>query len=488
MTPSLVTELHRQQVPTPSRERHLAMLGQGDAEVVVTGQQVGLFLGPGYSFYKAATAIAIARRRGGIPIFWLQSEDHDAAEVASCAVLNDEGHRVCIHLEPTGAARASMADRQLGDAVGEALQQLDAALEDAPHRAPVMDLLRRHYRPETGWVAAFGGALGEVFADEGLLLFDPRTPAVAELAAEVHRRAFEASAEMDAALQAGALRLEKSAAGVAPRPGVSLSFFHRELARGSRFRLERVHSGWCVPGSDDVLSAAAISALLDEAPLRFSTSSLLRVVLQQELFSPCAQVAGPGEARYLEQMPPLCALFGVPSPSVVPRARVVMTTAPCRRRLAALDIGAADVSAAPTLLAQLAKGDDGPSGDDVCQQINDAFERAVRDFGGAVAQIDPSLEQAIDRTRRHIGRGAEKLGGRVDRARARRDDTRVARVDYLTRHLYPAGAPQERALSFPHFASRVGLAAFKQAVFDAVDVHLAEIEDGDGGRVHEVAL
>src|SRR6185436_19420640 len=77
--------------PSPARDAHLEALGRG-AAVVVTGQQVGLFLGPLYTIYKAATAVVVARVLAAetgtpvVPVFWLQTEDHDLPEIASCGV------------------------------------------------------------------------------------------------------------------------------------------------------------------------------------------------------------------------------------------------------------------------------------------------------------------------------------------------------------------------------------------------------------------
>src|SRR5215470_5966958 len=62
--------------PSAARRANREALARPGTAVVVTGQQVGLFLGPLYTYYKAASSVAVARaleRESGIrcvPIFW----------------------------------------------------------------------------------------------------------------------------------------------------------------------------------------------------------------------------------------------------------------------------------------------------------------------------------------------------------------------------------------------------------------------------------
>src|SRR5687767_12194549 len=64
VSPELIAELRAQSdalPPSPARETNLERLAQPGSVAVITGQQVGLFLGPLYTFFKAASAIVTAR-------------------------------------------------------------------------------------------------------------------------------------------------------------------------------------------------------------------------------------------------------------------------------------------------------------------------------------------------------------------------------------------------------------------------------------------
>src|SRR3954471_23075625 len=123
VAPALVAVLRDQQATLPvsrARRENLEALAAGGTAVVATGQQVGLFLGPLYGFYKAASAIAVARALAAesgvrcVPLFWLQTEDHDYADIPSATVAGSGGAPLTRSLpaETAAATRVSIAHRQ----------------------------------------------------------------------------------------------------------------------------------------------------------------------------------------------------------------------------------------------------------------------------------------------------------------------------------------------------------------------------------------
>ncbi len=354
---ALIEVLRAQQAalaPSPARAAALDALAAGGTAVVATGQQVGLFLGPLYGFYKAASAVAVARALEAdsgvrcVPLFWLQTEDHDFAEIASVAIATSDGGtlRLALDADAGSPARASVAGRRLGAEVSSLVDRLAQALGPSAAAAETMDVLRRHYQPERPIAAAFAGAMAELFADEGLLFFDPRDVRVAALAAPIHRRAIAAADDVVRRLQERSAAL--AAAGfdeqIPCRPDCALSFFHPDGPQGDRFRLARrsyvpgVPGAWGLSGRDDIIPPAVLDAALAREPLRFSTSALLRPILQDSLLPTAAYVGGPAEVSYFAQLAPIYDAFELTAPLVVPRARFRCVDASTRRRLAALGI------------------------------------------------------------------------------------------------------------------------------------------------------
>jgi bacillithiol biosynthesis cysteine-adding enzyme BshC len=483
-SPAVVEILRTQQAalaPSPARAAALDALARGGTAVVVTGQQVGLFLGPLYGFYKAASAVAVARALEAemgvrcVPLFWLQTEDHDFAEIASLTVAASGGAAVRLSLAPDPAfpPRASVAHRRLGDDVTALLASLAEALGPGPAATDTLAVLARHYQPGRPLGAAFAGAMGELFADEGLLFLDPRDEAVARLAAPLHRRALAAAEEIGARLEA---RRAALAAGgfeeqIATRPGCALSFFHPDGPAGDRFRLTRADGGWALSGRPGAISDGALEDALGRAPLRFSTSALLRPILQDTLLPTAAYVGGPAELSYFAQLDPLYELFGISPPLVVPRARFRCLDARDRRRLEQLGIAADEVGHPRETVLEAARrpppGEPDPQAlavaarDDILQRVD-----RLADAAAGVDAADRNLARAAARTRATVARALGRLAERAARTAAARDGAALARLARLEAALCPDGVPQERAYGWPSLAGRHGPAILKRLVFE----------------------
>ncbi len=485
---ALVDVLREQQAALPAsaaRQANLDALAEGGVGVVATGQQVGLFLGPLYTFYKAASAVAVARAieaESGIhcvPLFWLQTEDHDFAEIRTCTVAGPDGQPVRLELAEgsEAQARVSVAHRCLGAEIGAVLDQLASLVDGEPGAGEVMALLRAHYRPGQPLAAAFAGVLGTLFADEGLILLDPRDARLASLAAPIYRSCIEDAGLIERYLKDRQAAL--SAAGFAaqvPVRSCALVFFHQGSAAGPRFRLQksaREGAGeWALAGTRETVPHAELLDLLSREPLRFSTSALLRPIVQDALLPTAAYVGGPGEINYFAELGALYQHFGVCPPLLVPRARFRCLDARTRRWLEQLGLRASDLAQpAHEVRARLQAAR--PLGSPDPQKLRDRVAReilpAVEEIASAISATGERLRRPAQRTRDSVAHTLEQLIGRYARGLVEHDEATQRRIQQLELVLNPGGVAQERFYGWPWLAGRLGASACKRLVRDRLE-------------------
>jgi bacillithiol biosynthesis cysteine-adding enzyme BshC len=471
--------------PSERRGRHLGALRQG-AAAVVTGQQTGLFLGPLYTIYKTASTVRLARwlaERWGdpvVPVFWLQTEDHDAEEIATCHVSRGSDEPLTLAL-PFAAEHVPVAHRTLPGEVEPLLARLREALGSLPHGEEHLDLLGRHYRRGAGWGPAFAGVLAELFAEEGLVLIDPRDPALAPLAAPLHRRSLEEAGPIAAALAERVRSLEARgwSATVHVRDGAPLSFFHPDGPAGPRCRLGATEEGLVEIGRNRRHTLDELLRVLEATPSAFSTSALLRPVLQDAWLPTAAYVGGPGEIAYFAQLPPLYAAFGVTMPVIVPRTRVRLIDRASRQALDRRGLTPAEVCRPLDEVIDGLRGRQGgePAGDDVARRVVEGVDATLDRIASRVREAGPRAVRSLEKSRRTLARSAAKLGRDFDRARLLSDRELVQDVTRVQSRLMPRGIPQERFFGLPSFAARYGQRAFVERVLEAAEPLRTDVVD-----------
>jgi len=278
-----------------------------NAGVVITGQQVGLFGGPLFTAFKAASALARARQATAagqphVAVFWLASEDHDFDEIRSVTFPTRRELRTLTYPDAPEAA-VPVGGVVLGEAIGPLLEQAAEILGESD----ALEALRQAYRPGRTFAQAFADFYARAFAAQGLLVFDASSRAVHRLGAPVLRAAMERADELHAAL------LERNeallAAGYHAQVAVgeqSSLLFLIDAETGARTALKRTPPSTAEPeglwhARAKKYSTAELLGILEAEPERISPAALLRPLFQDFLFSTSLTIGGPAEIAYFAQ-------------------------------------------------------------------------------------------------------------------------------------------------------------------------------------------
>ena len=460
--PQLVSLLEAQN-PSVAAAPVLAALAHG-ARVVVTGQQVGLFGGPLFTPFKAATALARARQataagRPHAAIFWLATEDHDFAEINHVVFPARREFRKLVYSTAPQVARP-VGGIVLDDSITPLLDQAWELLGSSD----AMEALAEAYKPGRTFAQAFAGFYSRIFAAQGLLVLDAGGRDFHRLGAPVLRAALERADELHSALLDRNRQLEAAGyhAQVAVAAQSSLLFLIDEKT-GARLALKRTAPTAAEPAGlwqagKRTYSTAELVGILEAEPERISPSALLRPVFQDLLLSTSATVGGPAEIAYFAQ-------------SAVLFERILGRVTPALPRFSGTLIEPAigDLLRKHELTLERVFGE---SSDSLAQLL---AARAMpvegkRKMAAAGTALDAELTTVLDwmgTLDAGLGRSAEtaasKMRYQMNRLRRLAANFELRREASLGRHaraisqaLYPDGDLQERLLGAAYFFARYG--------------------------------
>jgi uncharacterized protein YllA (UPF0747 family) len=402
--------------------------------VVTTGQQPGLFGGPGYTLLKALSALALAdriERDTGIPtapVFWAATDDADFAE-ASWTAIADEGVVRRLNIARKGNDGLVMAEMPLGDTTA-IYEQLATAAGSAPH-AGVLEALRAAYHPDATIGAAYVRFLRSILEPHGIAVLDAWHPATRAAARPTLVEALRRSAVIDEALALRIVAIERAGfrAQVARVPKLSLVF------RGTAGIKERVPI------------AQAID-VADRADAVLSANVLLRPIVERRILPTIAYVGGPGEIAYFAQVGAVAEALNLDPPLVVPRWAATVVEPAVDRRLGRLGMVLDDIR--PPHDAERRLGDRA-----VPSEIRADLEGLREDLARRLGSLRESSvkhgnlvpERVIEGARHQMLHRVDRLERRLRAAARGRQTEAVRDLAAVRAALMPEGHKQERRLN-----------------------------------------
>jgi bacillithiol synthase len=443
----------------PVTLENLARLEKG-AVAIVSGQQVGLFSGPAYSFYKALTAIQLAAEltKSGIeavPVFWMATEDHDIDEVRHVSWFQEGALK---RFELT-APDASDAGRPVGNILlgPHVEEQVHEAADLLGRQGSVLlaQLLKESYGPRETYGTAFAKLFARLFSAQGLILLDPLEPALHRIAAPIYRQSIGDRDLLNERLLERGKQLE--AAGYAAQVKVTarstLLFYMGDGPRNpiSASGAEKFQAGPKQWTNEELLGA------IEAEPQNFSPSALLRAVVQDYLLPTVAYVGGAAEVSYFAQSEVVYKQVLRRMPVILSRPGFTLVDVKGAKLLRAYKLKVEDIWAGSQEVRRRMELVSVP------KELSRNFDRNHKEVMKMldklklqIEKLDPTLQGAVETSRKKIDYQIDKLRRQTGRAQDMKAGLLSNHEEFLQQLLYPHKTLQSRELCLLPFLARWG--------------------------------
>lgn len=458
-------EQHRRLGASAASLANLERLARGEAVATVSGQQPGPLGGPLYALHKTAgtvgLAVEVARRTGVpcVPLFWMHGEDSDFTEIRGITVADGDLQLHDLQL-PDEAHRD-------GGLVGSVTLESVRALGEAALASWAG--LAGHTEATALWQGALDRSsdLGEtvialwlaLFAEQGLVVVDPRLPAFRAAARPILDRYLADAERLHAAARTAGARME-TLTGKRALSDASLDSFVFRIADAARFKV------------------SAADARAAGAAMTLSPSVALRPAVQDGVFPTVAMACGPGEIAYLMQLREVFEGVGVKPAALAVRFGATWLPAPA---VALADASGCEpwelVTHTDAVLARFAETRVPQTVHEALAAARLAVDQSMARLADESRVLDASLPQLIESARGKMDFQVSRLAeGVLGKARGRLDREQPAwrRLRYV---LLPGDKLQERRLASLEPVARAGLGVIAVLCEEAAS-HAARTAEG----------
>lgn len=450
---------------------NINLLEKPTTYAVVTGQQVSLMGGPLYTVFKTVTAIKLAERLKAkypsldfVPIFWLEGEDHDFAEMNNVSLLDADSKPTRVEYLHGG----EMPERNLG-AVGEiafdgnieqTYAQIEAVMQKSDFSPQLLAAIKHCYAAGKTFNYAFANWMNFLFADYGLVFLSPNNPELKKILSPLFLKEISEFPRTTQMVIAQSAELEEHYHAQVKPKSLNLFMFHK----GGRYLIQprEGEHDFSLKGTRHFLKPEELLTIASDSPELLSMNVILRPIAQDMLLPTVAYVAGPSEVAYHAQLKPVYEYFGAVQPVIYPRASASFVE---ERLLRAMEKYGLDFTEfledIDKVTMKVSEQISSIKLDEMFGNSSNALRSALNEMKFGLKEIDPTLIAALENVQSKIEGNLNVLKEKSISAQKRRNETSIRQIEKAASGLLPNGNLQEREINIIYYMNKYGMELVK---------------------------
>jgi bacillithiol biosynthesis cysteine-adding enzyme BshC len=441
--------------------KNIELLNEPNTFVIVTGQQLGFMGGPLYTIYKIFTAIKLADLMSEkfpdynfIPLFWMESEDHDFNEINKVKIFDKTNNFFTHEYCPIGYA----SETNLG-ASGKIIFDSEINIFNnnvfntlqVTEYAPVIKNLLSIYSEGKTNEDCFKEFMSKFLEGTGLVFLNPNAIEIKKLLKPIfEKELFEFPKTSELIINISAKLEEIYHAQVKARP-INLFYHHKK----GRFLIEPKGTDYSLKGIRQKFSKTEIIEQLSNTPEVFSPNVILRPICQDFILPTCMYVAGPSEIAYFAQINSIYKYFDMRMPIIYPRASATLIENRFYNILTKFNLGLTELSANYTGIQK--RVTDNLS--DI--KIEEEFEKAILEINNTflnleniTKNIDVTLINNLKTTKEKMEHLVKLYEEKLYNAQKRNHTVALEQLEKVKTNIFPKGNLQERELNLIYYLNK----------------------------------
>jgi len=461
---SVLRQYHARFQLSEQQERNLQHIEQG-AQVVIGGQQAGLWTGQLLVIHKVVTIIKAAAEasqqlgRPVVPVFWIAGEDHDWDEVNHTHLISTDLSlkKLTIAKEDsqqrTSVSRTAISSEQWQ----EVLAELAEHLPSSEFKEGLISQLNDICQSSASLTECFAAIIQQLFAEHGLLLIDSDYHLLREQEQPMFRKLLEHNDQLGAAYGATAdlIRgMDYTLQADVTANSSNLFLFAEELGN-DRVLLYKENGEFQDRKGQHRWSYDQLLQLLENEPSRFSNNVLTRPLMQDYVFPVLGTVLGPGEISYWALTGKAFAVLGMEMPIIIPRMSYTLVEGIIAKNMEKYGLSFADVmDRYQECKKQWLQQQDELGIEQRFTAVKEQFIAMYEPLLQMASSIQNGLAKLGDTNMAKIIEQIQYMESKTIDAQQKQFEAAIRQLDRIELSLKPNGKPQERVLTMISYWNR----------------------------------